>query len=110
MSSYSFNPTQLKNLPAMNLEQMNPFVGPNAYIRLHGRNANAWYAESLLAESKNGSARYNYDYSEKELEQFVPVINEIIATGKKAQVYFNNHPCGKGAKNARTLKEMLLSK
>lgn len=108
----------LKNLPDMKVaelaenseENSNPFIGPNAYIRLHGRNANAWYAvneNTDSSENQNGSQRYNYDYSNQELAQFVPVINSAYNTGKKVHVYFNNHPNGNGAKNAKTLKEML---
>ena len=103
-----------------------PFIGTNAYIRLHGRNANAWYAHvpkaqtSIIsthangakatyaaAESHNGSARYCYDYSEDELSQFVPIIKAAVREGKKVQVYFNNHPNGSGAKNGLKLKEMV---
>ena len=80
------------------------FVGANAYIRLHGRNADAWYT----ADSQgNGSARYDYNYSDEELEKFVPVIKAAIKEGRKAQIFFNNHPNGNGAKNAQTLKELL---
>ena len=80
------------------------FIGPNAYIRLHGRNADAWYSAGPDA---NGSARYDYKYSKEELEKFVPVIDAAIAEGRKAQVFFNNHPKGNGAENARTIKKMV---
>lgn len=94
---------QLKNLPDGSL-MGTPFVGDNAYIRLHGRNAGAWYA---VGESPNGSARYCYDYSDEELAQFVPVIEQARREGKRVQVYFNNHPNGSGAKNAGRLREMM---
>jgi len=102
---------RLKNLPDGTLLGA-PFVGDVAYIRLHGRNADAWYAvnsvDSGSSDSgKNGSERYNYDYSADELTKFVPVINEAMNKGKKVHVYFNNHPCGNGAKNATLLKEMM---
>ncbi len=93
-----------------------PFIGELAYIRLHGRNADAWYAVNDSSGTdgsvgagagNNGSARYQYDYSADELSQFVPVINEAMNAGKKVHVYFNNHPCGFGAKNAKLLKSML---
>ncbi len=90
----------LKNLPNIST----PFIGTNTYIRLHGRNANAWYA---TGDSPNGSARYCYEYTESELSQFVPIIKAAIREGKKVQVYFNNHPNGSGAKNALKLKEMV---
>ena len=93
-----------------------PFIGELAYIRLHGRNADAWYAVNDSSGTdgsvgagagNNGSARYQYDYSADELSQFVPVINEAMNAGKKVHVYFNNHPCGFGAKNAQLLKSMV---
>ena len=84
-----------------------PFIGDLAYIRLHGRNADAWYAVLKDSDGDTGSARYRYDYSADELSQFVPVINEAMNAGKKVHVYFNNHPCGFGAKNAQLLKSMV---
>ena len=94
---------QLKNLPDGTLTKT-PFIGSNAYIRLHGRNASAWYASGT---TPNGSGRYRYDYSDAELAEFVPVISEARSEGKQVQVYFNNHPDGSGAKNAKRLKEMM---
>nr|MCR4900375.1 DUF72 domain-containing protein [Treponema sp.] len=100
---------QLKYLPdgkALN----SPFIGSNAYIRLHGRNEKAWYAEPQNNTNvQNASARYLYDYSEQELQNFVPVIIQAKASGKTIQLYFNNHPNGNGPKNAVTLKAMLFS-
>lgn len=94
---------QLKNLPDGTVTKT-PFIGSNAYIRLHGRNEGAWYA---VGESLNGSTRYCYDYSENELAQFVPIIKQAKQEGKKVQVYFNNHPNGSGAMNGLKLKEMI---
>ncbi len=96
---------QLKNLPNGQTAKT-PFVGSSAYIRLHGRNANAWYS---AGDSPNGSARYDYEYSDSELESFVPVINQALAEEKKVHVFFNNHPNGNGAKNAQKLKQMMQS-
>ncbi len=117
---------QLKNLPDGTVMKT-PFIGSNAYIRLHGRNEGAWYAHAPKAqtsitsthvngakatyaagESPNGSARYCYDYSENELAQFIPIIKQANREGKKVQVYFNNHPNGSGAKNAISLKKMIV--
>ena len=94
---------QLKDLPDGQTLQT-PFIGSNAYIRLHGRNANAWYSDN---RQNNGSARYCYDYSDEELAAFVPVIQNAAVKVKKVHVFFNNHPNGNGAKNAQKLKEML---
>lgn len=95
---------QLKNLPDGTVTKT-PFIGSNAYIRLHGRNEGAWYAAGY---TPNGSDRYCYDYSENELTQFVPIIKQAKREGKKVQVYFNNHPNGSGAKNAISLKKMIV--
>ena len=116
---------QLKNLPDGTV-MGTPFIGENAYIRLHGRNEGAWYAHAPKAqtsiisahangakatytagETPNGSARYCYDYSDNELAQFIPIIKAADREGKKVQVYFNNHPNGSGAKNAISLKKMI---
>lgn len=102
---------QLKALPDGKTIKA-PFVGPIAYIRLHGRNADAWYSNesSKNAENgnaSNGSSRYTYDYSDTELAEFVPVIHSAQITGKKPVVFFNNHPNGSGARNAGKLKELL---
>ena len=116
---------QLKNLPDGTV-MGTPFIGSNAYIRLHGRNEGAWYAHAPKAqtsitsthangekatyaveESPNGSDRYCYDYSDEELAQFIPIIKQANREGKKVQVYFNNHPNGSGAKNAISFKKMI---
>ena len=111
---------QLKYLPAAEVSEKGisavaPFIGPVAYIRLHGRNADAWYVNDSgnsggpenSGSSGNGSARYTYDYSDDELWQFVPVIKSAVLTGKRPVVFFNNHPNGSGALNAKKLGAML---
>ena len=116
---------QLKNLPDGTVMKT-PFIGNNAYIRLHGRNEGAWYAHApkvqtsitsahangakatyTARETPNGSDRYCYDYSDEELTQFVPIVKAAVREGKKVQVYFNNHPNGSGARNAISLKKMI---
>jgi len=125
---------QLRNLPDGKTVK-SPFIGPTAYLRLHGRNAGAWYAHApkeqtsiisthtngapasyahapkeqtlIISPHANASARYCYDYSDSELESFVPVISKAMSEGKKTQIFFNNHPDGSGAKNARRLKDLL---
>ena len=107
---------KLKNLPAGNFSggearlDTSPFIGKTAYIRLHGRNENAWYAKASVQNpgEKNGSGRYRYDYSDAELCEFVPVVQSALVEGKRTAVFFNNHPDGSGAKNAKRLSEMIL--
>ncbi len=102
---------QLKALPNMVVEPAEttvrtPFIGPIAYIRLHGRNADAWYS-AATDNSPNGSSRYTYNYSDEELSDFVPIIKAAVLSGKKPVVFFNNHPNGSGANNAKKLKELI---
>lgn len=106
---------KLSALPAVNAEQItdrseikSPFIGKTAYIRLHGRNAEAWYSHEEREGEKNGSGRYRYDYSDAELCEFVSVVQHALMEGKRTAVFFNNHPDGSGAINARRLKEMIL--
>ena len=103
---------QLTALPAADFQNSvySQFIGPNLYIRLHGRNADAWYANASAADShapSNASARYDYNYSPAELQKFVPIIQTAATAHRKVQVYFNNHPKGHGVKNAQELKEMV---
>lgn len=69
--------------------------------------ANGAKATYSVGPEQNGSGRYDYEYSEGELKEFVPVVHVAMEEGRKVQVYFNNHPKGNGAKNAILLKEML---
>lgn len=94
---------QLKNLPD-GTAAMTPFIGESAYIRMHGRNADAWYVHDV---AQNGSARYDYEYKEEELDEIIAVIRTAEEEGKKVQVFFNNHPKGSGARNARYVREKL---
>ena len=115
---------KLKNLPTGDFSgegtrlAPSPFIGKTAYIRLHGRNAEAWYCheerafheakETSCTAERNGSGRYRYDYSDAELCEFVPVVQRALMEGKRTAVFFNNHPDGSGAKNAKRLGEMIL--
>ena len=98
---------ELKYLPNNALEERvvpESVKSPSFYLRLHGRNADAWYASD---NSPNGSSRYTYDYTDQELSEFVPVIQNVILTGRQPIVFFNNHPNGSGARNAKRLCELL---
>jgi uncharacterized protein YecE (DUF72 family) len=69
------------------------------YFRFHGRNTD-WFRASV-------DVRYNYLYSDKELEQFIQPVEEIGAKAKTTFAFFNNCHMGKAAKNAKTFKEMI---
>jgi uncharacterized protein YecE (DUF72 family) len=73
------------------------------YIRLHGRNEAKWW------EGK-GSERYDYEYSEEELKEWLINVSTIIRKTFKTYIFFNNHPTGKAIKNATQMIEILKSK
>ena len=75
-------------------------TGPVGYVRFHGRNYEKWFAH------KESWERYNYLYSEKELEPWVGRI-ESMAKNKDTYVVTNNHFRGQAIVNAGELKESL---
>jgi len=79
-------------------------TGSTAYLRFHGRNAQSWYS----AGGQNGSNRYCYLYSNKELENTIPVVKYLKTKARLVQIFFNNHPGGAAAVNAKKLKELLV--
>ncbi len=62
------------------------------YVRWHGRNPKHWY---------------DYEYTEKELEQWLPRINDMQHSTKDLYLQFNNHPRGQAIRNTRMLKDLL---
>ncbi len=65
------------------------------YLRFHGRNREKWRKHETTGE------RYDYLYSEDELEPFAKKVREIAATGgSKILIYFNNHVRGQAPANA----------
>jgi len=83
----------LRHLPAFR-----PVVtGPVAYVRFHGRNAASWHGT-------NARDRYDYLYSDSELETFMPALASIAAAAQVVQIYFNNHAKGQAVVNARKMK------
>jgi len=69
------------------------------YFRFHGRNPN-WF-------NVPSSVRYDYLYSDKELKEFVPDIQDISKKAAKTFVFFNNCHAGSAAKNAAQMAKLL---
>jgi uncharacterized protein YecE (DUF72 family) len=72
------------------------------YIRLHGRNYQAWFAENA-----NVRERYDYLYPVKELEPWVDRVRDVASKTKETYVMSNNHNLGKAAVNALELSSIL---
>jgi uncharacterized protein YecE (DUF72 family) len=71
-----------------------------AYIRFHGRNAKMWY-------NGDNVSRYDYMYSDDELQEFVEPIKYLLQHIRIVQLFFNNHARSQAAKNARKIAEFL---
>ncbi len=70
-----------------------------AYVRLHGRNADKWW--------NGGALRYDYSYSQEELEFWRDKIRKIQNKVKRIYIFFNNCHLGQAAGNARDFMQML---
>jgi uncharacterized protein YecE (DUF72 family) len=76
-------------------------TSPVGYVRFHGRNAKQWWKHEQSYE------RYNYLYSQEELQQWVPRVEQLAAETEKTYLFFNNHYQGKAGHNARQMAELL---
>jgi uncharacterized protein YecE (DUF72 family) len=63
-----------------------------AFVRWHGRGSRPWY---------------DYRYSEKELDSWVPRVKEVASRVKKTFGYFNNHFRGFAVENSLKMMEKL---
>jgi len=65
------------------------------YVRLHGQNAGDWFRENAGRDQ-----RYNYLYSEDELEPWIEKIDRMSETADEIYVITNNHYRGQAVVNA----------
>jgi uncharacterized protein YecE (DUF72 family) len=82
-------------------QDFRPNVPGAYYMRLHGRNAAAWWAHGHPAE------RYDYLYSAAELAPVASAVAEASRAARKLRVYMNNHFEAKAVANAAVLKHQL---
>jgi uncharacterized protein YecE (DUF72 family) len=76
-----------KSESAKNLVPTVPAVTSSiAYVRFHGRNLATW-------NKRGGSAaeRFDYLYSDDELAEWVPTLQELAGQAKEAYAFFNNN-------------------
>ena len=76
-----------------------------AYFRFHGRNNETW-----LKKGVETSLRYDYLYSDRELEEFIPPLSSIDQKAKVTYAMFNNCHGASATRNATKLKEMVKRK
>jgi uncharacterized protein YecE (DUF72 family) len=103
-----------KSDTAKNLVPTVPAVtNGTAYVRFHGRNLGTW-------NKRGGSAaeRFDYLYSDEELAEWVPTLQELAQQSEQAYAFFNNNstsedpqnPLGRisqAAANAQQLRRLL---
>jgi len=77
------------------------------YVRLHGRRADTWFSDDPELPRHE---RYNYLYSERELEPWARRIRLLSERTETTFVVTNNHFEGKGVVNALQLIHMLSGK
>jgi uncharacterized protein YecE (DUF72 family) len=78
-----------------------PNVTSFYYLRLHGRNAAAWWRHEKSED------RYDYLYSGDELRAFADVAGAAKQLVRKSYLYANNHFASKSVVNAVMLKAQL---
>ncbi|MCB2201109.1 DUF72 domain-containing protein [bacterium] len=74
--------------------------GKLAYVRFHGRNRMTWY-------DKDAGDRYDWDYTEQELREWLPRIQALDARAEMSYLFFNNCHAGQAIKSAIILREIL---
>jgi uncharacterized protein YecE (DUF72 family) len=70
------------------------------YVRMHGRNAAMWWG-------RGGGDRYDYDYSEPELKEWVTRVTALAQQARQTYLFFNNCHAGQAARNAKLMEELL---
>lgn len=73
-----------------------------AMVRLHGRDSVRWERTSASARE-----RFRYDYTQAELEEWVPTIQRLADESEVTHVLFNNCYRDRAVTNARQMKELL---
>ncbi|MBZ0264871.1 DUF72 domain-containing protein [bacterium] len=75
-------------------------TGKIAYVRFHGRNAKTWY-------NPDQGDRYDWEYSDAELETWIPRIRALDSRAETTYLFFNNCHAGQAIKSALRMREML---
>ncbi|AEF82602.1 DUF72 domain-containing protein [Leadbettera azotonutricia] len=96
ISLVSLDMPELAHLPP----SMDLVTAPVSYIRLHGRNKDAWWGSDEVA-------RYDYLYEDQELSEWVDRLKMVALEADKILVYFNNHAKGQAVQNAQSLMKIL---
>ena len=80
-------------------------TGPLGYLRMHGRNREAWFSKDAGRDEK-----YNYLYSGAELDQIIGRVEKMREVARLVVVIWNNHFRGQAAVNAFQALSRLLGR
>lgn len=80
-------------------------TAPVGYVRLHGRNYEAWFRE--VEGTGSAAERYNYLYSVEELKPWAERVRNVADKTESLFVILNNHFRGKSIANAAQLVHIL---
>lgn len=73
--------------------------GSRIYVRWHSRSADNWY--------RNDKERYDYDYNDTELTEWVESLRGVAGRAEQALLLFNNCHRAQAAANANRMRELL---
>lgn len=76
-------------------------TGNLSYLRFHGRNKAKWWNHKEVGE------RYDYLYSDEELNEWLPKIRTLEKHSETVMVLFNNCHFGQAARNALRMQQLL---
>ncbi|MFC1671629.1 DUF72 domain-containing protein [Planctomycetota bacterium] len=82
-------------LAANSFKERSLVIGSLGYLRLHGRNRNAWFSKKAGRDEK-----YDYLYTDEELDGIIDRILEMKSKTDLLVVVWNNHFRGKAVANA----------
>jgi uncharacterized protein YecE (DUF72 family) len=77
-----------------------------AIVRLHGRHGAGWLAQ-LRGEGPAVREKYDYLYSESELESLVPEVAGLAESAERVFISFNNNNRAYPVQNALMMKRLL---
>ena len=73
-----------------------------AVLRMHGHNAENWERKGITA-----AERFKYLYSEEELQEWAPKVQQLTEQARETHVVFNNCYRDYGVRNAQQMMSML---
>jgi uncharacterized protein YecE (DUF72 family) len=81
-------------------------TAPTAIVRLHGRHGEGWLAQ-LRGEGPAVREKYDYLYTENELQGLVPEVTSLAEEAERVFISFNNNNRAYPVQNALMMKRLL---